>query len=62
MANGGDGYPNFASRIATLDIMEQVLADHITANSPISPAIQGRIVCADPNPGAGSDCPAIIAP
>ncbi|HEY7198112.1 MAG TPA: 5'-nucleotidase C-terminal domain-containing protein [Gaiellaceae bacterium] len=45
MANGGDGYPNFASRMATLDIMDQVAADYITANSPISPAIQGRITC-----------------
>jgi 2',3'-cyclic-nucleotide 2'-phosphodiesterase (5'-nucleotidase family)/predicted AlkP superfamily phosphohydrolase/phosphomutase len=62
MANGGDGYPNFASRMATLDIMEEVLADYITANTPLSPAIQGRIVCSDPNPGAGNDCPAITAP
>lgn len=45
MASGGDGYPNFSSRITTLDIMDQVLADHITANTPISPAIQGRIAC-----------------
>jgi 2',3'-cyclic-nucleotide 2'-phosphodiesterase (5'-nucleotidase family) len=62
MANGGDGYPNFASRMATLDIMEEVLADYISANTPISPAIQGRIVCTDPTPGAGNDCPAITAP
>ncbi len=58
MASGGDGYPNFVSRATTQDIMDQVLADHITANSPISPAIQGRIKCVDPNPGAGNDCPA----
>ena len=25
--------------------MDQVLADYITANTPVSPAIQGRIVC-----------------
>jgi hypothetical protein len=25
--------------------MDQVLADYIVANTPISPAIQGRIVC-----------------
>ena len=31
MANGGDGYPNFASRMATLDLMDQVVADYITA-------------------------------
>ncbi len=51
MANGGDGYPNFASRMSTLDLMDQVVADHITANSPISPAIQGRIVCTRPGSG-----------
>ncbi len=45
MGNGGDGYPNVASRMVTREIMDQVLADHIAANSPISPAIQGRIVC-----------------
>jgi 2',3'-cyclic-nucleotide 2'-phosphodiesterase (5'-nucleotidase family) len=45
MANGGDGYPNLYSRGTTQDIMDQVLADFITANTPVSPAIQGRIVC-----------------
>ena len=58
MAAGGDGYPNFFSRAATQSIMDQVLADHITANSPISPAIQGRIKCVDPTPGVGNNCPA----
>ena len=58
MASGGDGYPNFVSRAATQDIMDQVLADHVTANSPLSPAIQGRIKCVDPNPGVGNNCPA----
>ena len=57
MASGGDGYPVFTSRATTLDIMDQVLADHITASSPISPSIQGRIKCVDPNPGVGNDCP-----
>ncbi len=55
MANGGDGYPNFISRATTRDIMDQVVADYITANTPISPAIQGRIVCA---PGA-PPCPVV---
>ena len=58
MAAGGDGYPNFVSRAATQNIMDQVLADYITANTPISPAIQGRIKCVDPNPGVGNNCPA----
>jgi 2',3'-cyclic-nucleotide 2'-phosphodiesterase (5'-nucleotidase family) len=52
MAAGGDGYPNFSSRVATQNIMDQVLADYVTANSPISPAIQGRIKC------VGATCPA----
>ena len=58
MASGGDGYPNFVSRQATQDIMDQTLADYVTANSPIAPAIQGRIKCVDSNPGVGNDCPA----
>jgi 2',3'-cyclic-nucleotide 2'-phosphodiesterase (5'-nucleotidase family) len=45
MASGGDGYPNFSSRATTRDVMDQVLADYIAANTPISPAIQGRITC-----------------
>jgi 2',3'-cyclic-nucleotide 2'-phosphodiesterase (5'-nucleotidase family) len=57
MANGGDGYPNFASRMATLDLMDQVVADYIQANSPISPAIQGRIACTDSAPATAPACP-----
>lgn len=45
MAGGGDGYPVFTSRATTQDIMDQVLADYVAANTPISPAIQGRIAC-----------------
>jgi 2',3'-cyclic-nucleotide 2'-phosphodiesterase (5'-nucleotidase family) len=58
MMTGGDGYPVFTSRATTQDIMDQVTADYITASSPISPSIQGRIHCFDPNPGAGNNCPA----
>jgi 2',3'-cyclic-nucleotide 2'-phosphodiesterase (5'-nucleotidase family)/predicted AlkP superfamily phosphohydrolase/phosphomutase len=58
MAVGGDGYPNFFSRMTTQDIMDQVLADSIVANTPISPVIQGRIHCVDASPGVGNDCPA----
>lgn len=57
MANGGDGYPNFFARAATQNIMDQVLADYVTAQSPLSPAIQGRIKCVDSNPGGGNSCP-----
>ncbi|MEX0788630.1 MAG: 5'-nucleotidase C-terminal domain-containing protein [Anaerolineales bacterium] len=45
MASGGDGYPNFLSRVVSRNIMDNDLADYVVANSPISPSIQGRIVC-----------------
>jgi 2',3'-cyclic-nucleotide 2'-phosphodiesterase (5'-nucleotidase family)/predicted AlkP superfamily phosphohydrolase/phosphomutase len=45
MMNGGDGYPNTAALGTTRDIMDQVLSDYIAASTPISPALQGRIVC-----------------
>lgn len=45
MASGGDGYPVFTSRATTQNIMDQVLADYISAQGTISPAIQGRINC-----------------
>ncbi len=44
MASGGDGYPPVTPRITTQNIMDQVLADYIAANTPISPVI-GRIIC-----------------
>jgi len=56
MANGGDGYPNLASRATTRDVLDQVLADYLTANSPISPAIQGRITCTS---SAATTCPVV---
>jgi 2',3'-cyclic-nucleotide 2'-phosphodiesterase (5'-nucleotidase family) len=60
MVNGGDGYPNFASRATTRDIMDQVLADYIAGNTPISPSIQGRVTCVDGNgPGTAPNCPAV---
>jgi len=56
MASGGDGYPNFASRMTTRDIMDQAVADYIAAHTPISPAIQGRIVCTT---SGGTACPVV---
>ena len=53
MATGGNGYPHLISRAATRDIMDQVLADYIVANTPISPAIQGQINC------TGAICPVV---
>ena len=41
MATGGDGYPNVYARGTTQDIMDQVLADYITANTPDQPGDPG---------------------
>ena len=57
MATGGDGYPNVYARGTTQDLMDQVLADYITANTPVSPAIQGRIKCTTTGAVA---CPVVI--
>jgi 2',3'-cyclic-nucleotide 2'-phosphodiesterase (5'-nucleotidase family) len=60
MGNGGDGYPNFGPRVKSNgELMETVVANYVTANSPISPAIQGRIVCTSTGATA---CPIITAP
>jgi 2',3'-cyclic-nucleotide 2'-phosphodiesterase (5'-nucleotidase family) len=62
LLKGGDGYPDVYSRATTRDIMDQDLADYVSANSPISPSIQGRVVCADSNGATAPNCPAITAP
>jgi 2',3'-cyclic-nucleotide 2'-phosphodiesterase (5'-nucleotidase family) len=63
MVSGGDAYPNFSSRATTQDIMDQVLADYIAANSPISPFVKafpnGRINCADSNGATAPNCPTL---
>ena len=57
-AGGGDGYPNFRSRMTTQDILDQDLADYLAAvpGGVVNPTIQGRIHCTDPVPG-GNSCP-----
>jgi 2',3'-cyclic-nucleotide 2'-phosphodiesterase (5'-nucleotidase family) len=45
MATGGDGYPVVYPRSTTQNIMDQVLADFITANTPVAPVLQGRVMC-----------------
>lgn len=57
MAAGGDGYPVVTSRITTQDFMDEVLADYIAANTPVSPTIQGRIVCTTSGTPA---CPVVV--
>jgi 2',3'-cyclic-nucleotide 2'-phosphodiesterase (5'-nucleotidase family) len=65
MASGGDSYPNFSSRMATQEIMEQVLAEYVTASSPLAPSVKsfpnGRINCADSNGATAPNCPTLIA-
>jgi 2',3'-cyclic-nucleotide 2'-phosphodiesterase (5'-nucleotidase family) len=56
MASGGDGYPVVAGKATTRELMDVVLGDYVAASTPISPAIQGRIVC------TGAACPAVTAP
>jgi 2',3'-cyclic-nucleotide 2'-phosphodiesterase (5'-nucleotidase family) len=45
MLLGGDGYPDFSGRETVHGIVDQVVSDWLSANSPILPAIQGRINC-----------------
>jgi len=56
MTTGGDGYPVFTSRATTRDVMDQVLADYVTALGIISPTIQGRVSCTT---SAGTACPVV---
>lgn len=57
MASGGDGYPDFFSRAVTRELMDQVVADYITASTPISPAIQGRVSCTT---SGATACPVVL--
>ena len=45
VASGGDEYPDVSSLMVTRAVMDQDVADYISANTPISPAIEGRIEC-----------------
>jgi 2',3'-cyclic-nucleotide 2'-phosphodiesterase (5'-nucleotidase family) len=58
MLAGGDGYPDIRGPgAATQDLLDQDVADYIDAlGGTVSPAIQGRIKCFDPNPGVGNNC------
>ncbi len=56
IVNGGDGYPVLLPRATTRDVMDEVLADYIVANTPISPAIQSRIVCTT---SGATPCPVV---
>jgi 2',3'-cyclic-nucleotide 2'-phosphodiesterase (5'-nucleotidase family) len=57
VANGGDGYPVVYGRSTTREIMDQTLANYVTASGTVSPAIQGRIVCTT---SGATPCPVIL--
>jgi 2',3'-cyclic-nucleotide 2'-phosphodiesterase (5'-nucleotidase family) len=61
--SGGDGYPNFRSRMTTQAILDQVVADYITAKATVSPFVKafpnGRINCADSNGALAPNCPVL---
>jgi 2',3'-cyclic-nucleotide 2'-phosphodiesterase (5'-nucleotidase family) len=65
MGNGGDGYPNFSSRMTTQNIMDQDVADYIAGHSPVSPFVKaapdGRINCTDTNGALTPNCPVLTA-
>ena len=56
ITSGGDGYPNFFARATTREVLDQAVADYIEANTPLSPTIQGRIVCLPSAP----PCPVVV--
>jgi 2',3'-cyclic-nucleotide 2'-phosphodiesterase (5'-nucleotidase family) len=45
MAVGGDGYPNVAVRATSLDFMDGAVIHYLAHESPVTPSIQGRLVC-----------------
>jgi hypothetical protein len=55
MTGGGDGYPDYSGRVALEAMLDQVVRDYVSASTPLSPAIQGRIGCT--TTGAAT-CPA----
>jgi 2',3'-cyclic-nucleotide 2'-phosphodiesterase (5'-nucleotidase family)/predicted AlkP superfamily phosphohydrolase/phosphomutase len=58
MMTGGDGYPNVRTSAATQDLLDQDVADYFATlpGSQVTPVIQHRVHCFDPNPGAGNNC------
>ena len=53
MSFGGDGYLFLADKSVTREIMDELVANFIRANTPVTPQIQGRSKCAGPG------CPAV---
>ncbi|MBI2764006.1 MAG: 5'-nucleotidase C-terminal domain-containing protein [Chloroflexi bacterium] len=67
ISTGGDAYPAVSGKpdYATRDLMDEVVADWIAANSPISPVVRnpgGRITCIKLfNPASTNSCPTVVA-
>lgn len=57
MANGGDGYLNVASRMATQELLDQVVIAYMGTVGTISPSVQGRIVCTT---SGATACPTVL--
>lgn len=65
ISTGGDAYPVVSTKAsyATRDLMDEVVADWITANSPIGPVVRspgGRITCIKVfDPASANNCPTV---
>lgn len=59
VAAGGDGYRNVLARSTTRNIMAADVEAYVEANSPLTPSIQGRIVCTS---SGAVVCPTITSP
>ena len=58
MASGGDGYPLDIGSATTRELLDQVTAAYITANTVLMPVIEGRITCIDTT--KPDDCPTAL--
>ncbi len=59
VAAGGDSYPVLTGFVS-FDLLDQDVADWLTAEGTISPTIQGRITCADSNGATAPNCPVTL--
>lgn len=57
MLIGGDGYPDFSGRETVHGIVDQVVSDWLSANSPVLPTIQGRVNCVT---SGATACPVVV--
>ena len=62
-ASGGDGYPDFSSRITTFDIMDVDVSQWLSAHDPVAPFVlgapDGRINCTDSDLVTAPACPTL---